>query len=613
MTDTPTLVFLHGVRTGEFEELWGDVLSRSLTDIGYPDLSGVSVIAPRYRHALSEPEDGHEFPGSPRRKANKEERQQHHRDVDRRTATLETLLGRHNRGNGARWAGAVVDAAVAIPVFEEAQNYLRVTCVRARVLQLIVDQLPQSGRIVIVAHSLGSVIAADLLNHLPVELDVGGLVTIGSPLAEGNFDVDVLRKKLKTPPLNLEWWVNCWSMSDPVAALRGVSSVFPWVLDIKVPTPKSPLSAHNADAYLADPAVSEAIGFGLFGSRSRELAIVDRSVDVALDRVELADLQTLRYAHLIRRELSGDLQIRFTGALRQVQAQVVEDLRVRAQVEGRPIGTEIRRLLVDYTDAEQDIPEPHPNNSLDMGDSLVRLVELAVQNTVSPYDIEVEESVRRQAMRELTAEMWFGTKLGDDVFDALDEAQRILPGPKKNLLKWGALGAGIVLIISTGGLALAPMAGVYGAAAVTTALASFGPGGMIGGLLTAGTLVSAGTGSVVAGVMSPATTSESVETLVMLQLTVVLLRERRGLDPDHSIWFQLAEYERNLNMMRNRLAEFSDKKSPLLEEISRKLAAVTGALDYMRKNGLGPATLEAPQEPDGNLVRRISTPRMLKG
>ena len=248
-----------------------------------------------------------------------------------------------------------------------------------------------------------------------------------------------------------------------------------------------------------------------------------------------------------------------------------------------------------------------------MGDSLVRLVELAVQNTVSPYDIEVEESVRRQAMRELTAEMWFGTKLGDDVFDALDEAQRILPGPKKNLLKWGALGAGIVLIISTGGLALAPMAGVYGAAAVTTALASFGPGGMIGGLLTAGTLVSAGTGSVVAGVMSPATTSESVETLVMLQLTVVLLRERRGLDPDHSIWFQLAEYERNLNMMRNRLAEFSDKKSPLLEEISRKLAAVTGALDYMRKNGLGPATLEAPQEPDGNLVRRISTPRMLKG
>lgn len=43
-------------------------------------------------------------------------------------------------------------------------------------------------------------------------------------------------------------------------------------------------------------------------------------------------------------------------------------------------------------------------------------------------------------------------------------------------------------------LTLAAGAGLAGAAAITSALAAFGPGGMIGGLLTAGALVTAGGG-----------------------------------------------------------------------------------------------------------------------
>ena len=74
--------------------------------------------------------------------------------------------------------------------------------------------------------------------------------------------------------------------------------------------------------------------------------------------------------------------------------------------------------------------------------------------------------------------------------------------------------------------------GVAGAAAITSALAAFGPGGMIGGLLTAGTLVTAGGGGIAFGLASPGTTAETVEAVVGAQLAAALLRQRQGLEQD---------------------------------------------------------------------------------
>src|ERR1019366_5472038 len=47
----------------------------------------------------------------------------------------------------------------------------------------VLDQLPKSGSIILIAHSLGSVVAVDLLTKLHPNLRVDLLVTIGSPLA----------------------------------------------------------------------------------------------------------------------------------------------------------------------------------------------------------------------------------------------------------------------------------------------------------------------------------------------------------------------------------------------------------------------------------------------
>src|SRR4029077_1191329 len=47
----------------------------------------------------------------------------------------------------------------------------------------VLQKVPRSGSAVVVAHSLGSVVIADILRKLPTGLTVDLLLTIGSPLA----------------------------------------------------------------------------------------------------------------------------------------------------------------------------------------------------------------------------------------------------------------------------------------------------------------------------------------------------------------------------------------------------------------------------------------------
>ncbi|WP_291339875.1 alpha/beta hydrolase [Corynebacterium sp.] len=602
----PILLFLHGVGQGDPDGRWRTALEPALQAVGYSDLSGVRVIAPRYADALHGVEDDLRMPPltvkEPARKALRD----HRRDFEQRVSAMEQLVGRHTGGRHIPLADAVINVAVGVPNFAQARNYLADQRVRAGVLTRILEELPGEGRILIVGHSLGSVIAADLVRRLPVGLEVTGLVTVGSPLTNQQFDVDKLRQELAVPPTNLAWWVNFWSPSDPVAALRGVSSVFPWVLDQKVATTPFPGSAHSSREYLASPAVATAIGYALFGSRSRELDLVSRGVDITLDSQERDGLQALRYAHLISERMKGDEKQRYLGALAQVQAGTVAEIRARAHRERRPVAAAIAELDVDLTDMEKDPRMPDATRHLSREEAVTLLVTLAEQNLLAPFEINVDEKIRKLAMEDLTEGMGLGSSFGTDVFEALDEAADVLRTDRgRSWVKWGLVGVGaIALTVATGGLALTATPGLAGAAAITSALAGFGPGGMIGGLLTAGTLVSAGTTGIAVGVLSPATSAESVESLVKSQLALVILRARHHLEADDSIWLSLTDTERVLRRERARLAEFSDPRADIIVELDRKLRAVDAALAYMSRNNLSPVPT-----PDAGETQQRSLPR----
>ncbi len=594
----PILVFLHGVGDGDPENRWKATLSGSLQEVGYSAFDGVTVVAPKYAHALKGWDEKVPMPPVSVKQPGGDAARQKRREFERRIGALEFRLGRHDRGDGLPGADAAVGMAIGLPSFKQARNYLEVAQIRAQVLEHVLTRLPKTGRIVIVGHSLGSVVAADLIRRLPPELTVVGMITIGSPLAHAGFGFDTLRDVLREPPANLGWWVNFWNVPDLVAAHRGVSSLFPWMLDFRINT-RSPISAkaHSADEYLGNGAVAEAIGFALFGSRSKELAKVDVDLDIPLDAAETLGLLALRYAHLVKLQLKADQGERFAGALRSVQASVVGELMSRNRSIGRPNPSAVARLAFDLSNPDEVVPESTALPHLSKADAVVALTILASQNVIRPFEIAIHPDKLRQAMRDLAAEFGLTSQYGTDVFAALEKARDTLTNKRVNWFKWVALGAGAAaIVVATGGLALAAGAGLAGAAVLTSALASFGPGGMIGGLLTAGTLVTAGGGGIAVGLASPSTTAESLELVVEQFLAVEILRQKQMLDSDPRVWSTLVRTEMELRREYERLDEFSDASAPGLQELARKIDSIERALQFLREHGLEPTVFDEESE-----------------
>jgi predicted alpha/beta hydrolase family esterase len=117
--------------------------------------------------------------------------------------------------------------------------------------------------IVVVGHSLGSVIAHDVVAKLlaePSPPPIRALVTMGSPLEW----VTALRKNTKgisethSIPESFEW-INFYNKSDPVPIKRALSEeTFPGVENVLVSTTdKNPLAAHST--YWTDTRVADRI------------------------------------------------------------------------------------------------------------------------------------------------------------------------------------------------------------------------------------------------------------------------------------------------------------------------------------------------------------------
>lgn len=627
MSDKPVLLFLHGVGDGDPGSQWKTVLEKSLTRSGYPNLDGTTVIVPLYAHALKGCDEPKPLPVRTIKAPGRDAAKLNRRDFERRLASVEHRIGRQDQehfinevlANRAQPVHNVfADAVVALPFFQQAANYLNSNEIRAQVLNRILAKVPESGKIVIVAHSLGSVIAADLLLRLPEHVDVSALVTIGSPLANGRFKLGDLRDVLIDPPVHLSWWVNFRNAWDPVATRRGLSSAFPWLLDHTINTGPGlhPVAPHSAVTYLGHGTVADTIGYALFGSKFKGLVPFDNGVEIALNDVEIKTLLGLRYCHLIKNELSGDTRRRYLSALRSVQAQAVSDLRAHNKSINRPLPSQLARLDFEYTDEHSLLPEPtFHQNETSKEEAATLLTAVAATNVIAPFEITVSKEVEQAALAELASEMGLKRQFGSDVLEAGKRAQGIVRDSQN--LQWvkvGALVAGTAaLVVGTGGLALAAAPGLAGAAVITSALASFGPGGMIGGLITAGALVSgggllvgSGGGTMVAGLAGDETSVDQLEGFIALQLAAVILRQQHKIDNDPAVWQLLTEIEIKVSREHERLDEISDKKAASVAALAKKRTLVGRALKYMSDNGLEPGEPETAEPEPKALEKRAA-------
>ncbi|CAN5417358.1 hypothetical protein BH10ACT9_BH10ACT9_17730 [soil metagenome] len=167
------------------------------------------------------------------------------------------LLGRLHAQLSWIAARSGLDGFLIAQIFKDVASYLDNEQTRGRVLDTVLESVPASGRLVMVTHSLGTVVAMDLLSRLPAALDVELLVTAGSPLG---LDAVYNRLVVKGPhrPARIKHWLNTWYAGDPVAIGCPLSRSWTGQLE-ELTVDNSKDRAHDIAEYLAHAPVAARI------------------------------------------------------------------------------------------------------------------------------------------------------------------------------------------------------------------------------------------------------------------------------------------------------------------------------------------------------------------
>jgi hypothetical protein len=141
-------------------------------------------------------------------------------------------------------------------------HYLTDKGVRMRVNRIVAKEIPRDEPCVIIAHSLGTIVAYNLLMDQRDRAGVKAFITLGSPLA-----ISAIVKRLpsdsppRTAPPNVGLWLNARDPKDTVA-LHDLSPAMyagpPTVLNYNKVVNNSD-NRHGIVDYLADPFVAKAI------------------------------------------------------------------------------------------------------------------------------------------------------------------------------------------------------------------------------------------------------------------------------------------------------------------------------------------------------------------
>jgi endonuclease G len=277
------LVFLHGrSQQGRDPTLlragWAAGLAGGLGAAGLPTVDPADVWFPFYGDALAGAVDGREALADTSAALYEElVTEAAYRvgmpttvETDPQEGIVDGLVGRLHRPLSWLANRSGLDEAFIAAVFKDVAAYLDRPTVRDLVLDTVLGCLPTGGRLVLVSHSLGTVVAMDLLTRLPAGLQVDALVTAGSPLG-----MDAVYKRLiiggPHRPELVGSWLNAWCAADAVAigcplsqtwqALAGPIGQGRGITEVLTNNAKD--RAHDIVEYLADARVARAVALGL--------------------------------------------------------------------------------------------------------------------------------------------------------------------------------------------------------------------------------------------------------------------------------------------------------------------------------------------------------------
>ena len=522
MTHAQDVVFLHGASGPEDTATWLGPLNLRLAQTGHSrfDPDHDRITSPTYLAELLLARPGPE----PARTWTKATDQDHQR-ARLRYLERQDELARVGRAWQRSGTGPVVSwvpddladdgwaTRIGIRFVHAARRYQHDRDSRWAAQRAVLDQLPESGSIILIGHSLGSVVAVDLLTKLPPKLTVDLLLTIGSPLAIKRLGHPGF-ERLGRPGSGTEFpydrvggWVNLYDPGDIVTVGRGVGRRFPAACDITVETGQS----HDAVAYLSNPAAAAVIGHQAFGSQAgREPASLQRRLHPAWQPLLLSFAYSNQLSASARHQ-AWSFKARVDTARALLAGRTLADVHAKRQ-----------ELLQENAPALDDSPVgagrfPDENDLLHHAAELVRdtwtdeaLLSLAVGLEMSPplypFDVKISDQHRHATLLDTLGQVRgsHGGISDTEFAEAVREGVRAGENAvKESGFPWGTvlITGGLLLLSLTGvGLAVAAPAGLAGAAVITGTLVAFGPGGMIGGLITIATLTGVGAAATGIGV-----------------------------------------------------------------------------------------------------------------
>ena len=319
---------IHGIRTVAEPIPWRRELDAALRLEGLGDLEsrGWTTVAPEYMDLLTvQPEPSDEPPASTYARPSDDQHQRAAGDYWLACSQLEAALG----DGTALGPGPIADvpadqiAKRGIPLlFPYARTYCSSSRRRNAIQRRVLDAIPDDCELVIIGYSLGSVVAADLLYHLPKSCNVRLLVTMGSPIALKEISSHLRRVRSSFPFEITGPWLNLVGRADLVAAGRGISRIFPEVLDVYVDTGWT--SAHEPDKYLSQSALVRAFGW----LERTDEAVSDRSLpELRLPDQLIPVVAFAQYALRLGQALKpGSQQTRFEAARALMAATVRQTL-----------------------------------------------------------------------------------------------------------------------------------------------------------------------------------------------------------------------------------------------------------------------------------------------
>ena len=599
------LLYLHGIGDRKPDRKWLIALNDSLEESGYPLIPGDQVIAPNYYGLLVMKGLEAKLPGKTYKPPKEQEEVRARMDFERRQADVQRML---QKETGVRTFGfnlvpqrpaSVLQARGAKSgrgfKLDQVRNYINSKSVRGAILHKVLDDLHshQLTDIVLIGHSLGSVVAIDLLDHLPPEVHVRRFITVGSPansraLHDG---ADLLLKDF--PYARVDDWSNFFSIRDGVTVGRGLASTFPGAQDFSLDI--SGLTSHAAHRYLRHRAVGILVGDALHPRGRIASKPVGSDVALRMSDEEAAMLLELRFGALVAEKIKRkESAQRYRAALQLIQDEWAALAR-QTDRSGASAPPEVNAII------SGELP-PLPPRRWELTEAVTVLVQLTATSIVAPYEIEIGDA-DIDALPGIAAEMGLSSGIAEAVAKAVNTIDDLV-GKSSRMRWWAIAGVGAAILVAAPvGLAVAAPASAFGAAAVTGGLAAFGPGGMVGGLATAGGLASAGAAAATVGAMQGTRRSESTQDMVTaarLGATVEYARKLLDLQTDPGVWSELVALETHVAAQLNRLKAFSDNRAPSIRQLNAAKETIEKLMQFMVDEDLSPASSAAGTDSSGD-------------